>query len=103
MELSSCAKICSRCCFCLSSPFTISSNDASGLAFSSCEMITPVLASLANVASQQGQMMVNRDMSAIELPSCEAGSITLRGLVLVLRGFWVLVFSALDLGVEETR
>src|ERR1041385_245383 len=66
IELSSCAKICSRICFCLSSPFTISSNEASGFAFSSCEIRAPVCASIASVASQQGQMIVYLELSAIK-------------------------------------
>ena len=65
IELNSCEKICSRTCFCLSSPFTISSNEASGLAFSSCEIMAPVCESIVNVASQQGQMIVNRVVSAM--------------------------------------
>src|SRR5689334_24279577 len=66
IELSSCAKICSRICFCLSRPLTISSNDANGFAFSSCEMRAPVCASIVSVASQQGQMIVNLELSAIK-------------------------------------
>src|SRR5215813_10240128 len=65
IELSSCAKICSRICFCLSSPLTISSNEASGFAFSTCERMAPVCASIVIVASQQGQMIVNLEVSAI--------------------------------------
>src|SRR5215218_6083885 len=67
IELSSCAKICSRICFCLSRPLTISSNEASGLAFSSCERMVPVCASIVSVASQQGQMIANLEVSAMGL------------------------------------
>src|SRR6185369_6066220 len=65
IELSSCAKICSRICFCLSSPLTISSNEASGFAFSSCVRMAPVCASIVSVASQQGQIIANLEVSAI--------------------------------------
>src|SRR6185503_2458997 len=75
IELSSCAKICSRSCFCLSSPLTISSNEASGFAFSSCERMAPVCASIIIVASQQGQMIVNLEVSAMGLLLLAANSI----------------------------
>src|SRR6478672_7694130 len=64
IELSSWAKICSRICFCLSRPLTISSNEARGLVFSSCESRAPVEESIINVASQQGQIRVNFVVSA---------------------------------------
>src|ERR1043166_9425838 len=77
MELSSWAKICSRICFCLSRPLTISSKEARGLVFSSCERRAPVEESIINVASQQGQIRVNFVVSAT------ASSLSLSGLLQV--------------------
>src|ERR1043166_4748969 len=73
IELSSWAKICSRICFCLSRPLTISSKEASGLVFSSCESSTPVEESIVNVASQHGQIRVNFVVSATVIIPFVAG------------------------------
>jgi hypothetical protein len=53
-------------------PFAISSNEAMGFVFSSCEMSAPVCASMMRVDSQQGQMSVKRAVSVTtETPSSE--------------------------------
>jgi hypothetical protein len=51
------------------------SNDASGFCFSSCEINAPVLASIIKVASQHGQMIVNREVSVICYSNVEVASV----------------------------